>query len=206
MDVESNVAIGTNITVVFETLDLEQVSRDELRSSLAELGRPVLTEIPDQMIALVYPEANVACVIGNRRIRVDFRKEGELGEDKVSHIASQARLVLAGLSMVAYGFNFDSVVTVVGPTSAEEHLKSVLVANSIELEAKLRGRLGATTIELGYLRDGKECTLRLQPISGRQIRAHLNVHFATSELPVPQELAQMVISEFDDLERILHEL
>lgn len=206
MDIESNVAIGTNITVVLEALDLEQVSRDELRGALAELGKPVVSEIPDQMIALVYPGANAACLMGDRRIRANFSKEGELGEDKVSHIASQARQVLSGLSVVAYGFNFDSVVTIVGPMSAEEDLKSALIANPTALETKLGGRIGAATVQLAYVKDSKECTLRLEPISDRQIRTHLNVHFAVSELPAAQELAQMAISEFDELERILREL
>ena len=206
MDIESNVAIGTNMTVVLEVLDLDQVKRDELRASLGELGSPVVTEIPDQIIAFVYPQENAACIIGDRRIRANFSKEPQLGLEKVSYIITQARQVLSAFTMVAYGFNLDTVATTVGPVSSEQQLKSALVHNPQALEAKLRGQLGAVGVQLAYVRDQWEYTLRLQPISERQIRTALNVHFPVSELPTLELLIQSAVSEFDELKRILRDL
>jgi len=176
MDFDKLGITQTNITIVYERLDLEALDRNALRRDLVEGTAPVVTEIPNEMIALTYPQLQIACLLGDRRVRINDGSQLPIGERPIAAIAV-ATDKLVNSQVVAYGFNYDAVVSLTGVESSGILLKDRFLQDPGGIEERLNGMIQAISLRLLYRHDRADYQLTVESEANNRIKVHLNAHF-----------------------------
>lgn len=197
MDLDKLGIIQTNITIVYERLDLEVLDRNALRRDLVEGVAPVVTEIPNEMIALVYPQLQIACLLGDRRIRVNDGSQLSIGERPIAVIAVAADK-LVNFKVIAYGFNYNAVVSLKGVETSDVFLKDRFVKDPDGIEERIKGMIQAVSLRLLYSRDHTAYQLTVEPEANDRIKVRLNAHFEKPDaLPDAETLRAAFKREFE---------
>ena len=116
------------------------------------------------------------------------KEEKEIGRIPFWVTAHQLHELVTGRSKLeAYGFNFDVEVETSGDGTTI--LKSLFVPDQSLLESKIAGKLLAISPRLKYERNNIRYDLNLEPGDGNIVKAHLNAHKETHELP-PQNVLE----------------
>lgn len=198
MELQDLSILQTNMTIVYAALDLESISRDALRRLLPDQPRPIITDLPD-ILAIIYPQVELACMIGDRRIRANDGSRESVGKRPLVRLALAASETAKDADIAAYGFNFDITGCLADIENAEEYLKAKLLANVDELQAALGGSLGALVPRLRYVRDSVSYDLVIEPSpqGTNEIKAHINAHFAQMQLPDEGALDESLRQEYE---------
>ena len=195
-----------NITLLYDKLDLSPEGID--RTRLRQIGGPKAAVMDtDEMIVVIQPLSTTILQLGDRRIRVTIQKpEKEVGKIPFWVTAHQLHeLVKERSKLEAYGFNYDIEVETAGDGAAI--LQNLFVPDKALLESKITGKLLAISPRLKYERNNIRYDLNLEPGEGNNVKAHLNAHKETHELP-PQNVLERdyknVFAEFSEtLTRLL---
>jgi hypothetical protein len=197
VDLEKFGIIQTNITIVYEKLDLEALDQNALRRDLVEGVAPVVTEIPNEMIALMYPQLQIACLLGDRRVRVNDGSQLPIEERPVAAIAVAADK-LVNSKVVAYGFNYSAVVSLKGVETPGVFLKDRFLQDPDGIEERINGVINAVSLRLLYSQDHTAYQLTVEPEANDRIKVHLNAHFEKPDaLPDTETLQALFKREFE---------
>ncbi len=207
MEISHWAILQTNITLVYDAVNLEDIDRNALRRQIVPETPPVVTEIPGEMIALVYPTMQVACILGDRRVRVNDGSQQTIGNRPLAAITLATAGLIDRQRLLAYGFNYDILLTLSGVDDSGRLLTENFLLEPSQLAHRLNAQLHATSLRLNYARQGTRYELALEPDQAGRIKAHLNVHFEGPEcLPNADTLQASFQSEFDGLIATLRNL
>ena len=207
MSLEIESVLSQNITLVYDSLDLQTVDRNSLRDLVGT--QPMMIDTPE-MIVVSYPTNSVFIQIGDRRIRVTLQQPaGEIGSAPIwDYAVESGTLVPATKSkLVAYGFNYDVAARLPG-IDARVALTEIFVADLPRLEEVLGGELASIMPRLVFQREQARCDLVLEPTDGNHIKVHLNTHFEWADIALPsaQELRESFLREYERWKSTLRRL
>lgn len=190
--------LGSNITVVFDALELSAISRDNLRTIT---GQSAIMDMPD-MIVILNPSGPVI-QIGNRRVIVIDKSQSQPGELDVWSPAFQVSSLIQGSNCSAFGFNYDIRIKVEDISEVEDYMNERFIPTSTQLESEFEVSNLTFIPSFTYHRGEVRYDLKIEPIDSKILIAHLNSHFANKLLPDENQLAQNYINEFDEINRML---
>ena len=190
--------LGSNITLVLDSLDLARVSRDKIRASVSQAA---MMDTPDLLVVMAPP--GIVVQIAEKRIIVGDQTQSAPGQVDVWSPAATAFAAANEPKLVAFGFNYNVGVVLEDVTEAAAHLTRLFLPTADTLQALLQVQNLSAVPRLVYSRDSIRYDLRLEPVEGPKIKVHLNAHFAGRPLPDLAGLRQSFIAQFDEVGRIL---
>lgn len=199
-----------NIIVVFRELRLTELLRQHVHGLLAGLPPPIITEIPNQLLALAFPDHQIECQFANRRLEVRDRRGQEVGRQLFCEIAvaALAKVKESGSQDVnAYGLNYDVVVPVTGHDRAGAYVSTYIGDLS-----RIEGAFGGSVTDVGIkatIEGECEINLSLEALPDRpeMLKAHVNYHFASPNVPADAQSLQALIQRmYEALFRALRTL
>ncbi len=186
MDIEIQAVLGQNITLVYDTLDLQTIDSGELKELMGVQIKPTVMDTPE-MIVGVYPPQPIVVEIGDRRIRITLQLAAEdIGGVPLWEIALKCdQLVPKPKSkFVAYGFNYDvGIASTSG--NAQEVILGLFVPNREMIEAALEGHLLSIIPRLIFQRDQTRYDLALESVDEQHVKVHMNTHFGFEGVTLP---------------------
>ena len=200
MSFEIEAVLSQNITLVYDSLDLQTVDRNRLRDIASIHTQPMIMDTPEMIVA-VYTTDSVFIQIGDRRIRVTVQQSAQqLGGVPIWDIAAKSSQLApeAKSRLIAYGFNYD-----VGGRMTEVDvmptLTRIFVPSVQELEDTLQAQLVSVMPRLLFQRGHTRYDLVIEPVDQRHIKAHFNTHFewVALALPSPQDLRLSFLHEYE---------
>jgi len=76
MEIQIQTVLSQNITLVYDSLDLQAIDSGELKGLMGVQTKPMLMDTPEMIVA-VYPPEPTVIQIGDRRIRITFQQHNE---------------------------------------------------------------------------------------------------------------------------------
>ncbi len=205
MAIDISVILSRNITLVYDSLDLGEIDRNQLRKLLEPLPAPVVMDTPDRIITVWAPQQLVVD-IGDNRIRITIQKEtGDVCDFPIWETASKCGQLLSTEQLVAFGFNFEA-----GSELPKGNVGSLLIDRFVHdrpaLEATLGGTLVSFTPRWTFERNNTTYDLIVDAIDQTHMKTHLNAHFPKQHLPSSEDLKVSFKEEFDFVPSLLEQL
>ena len=202
------VVFGRNITIVYESLDLQSVDRNKLREIIPGVT-PTVMDMPEVLVA-VYPPHPWLIQVGDRRMRVNLAIEVDgLGDFPLWEYALKAQQIIpAGKApLLAYGYNFDFGVRFDGLTPPEI-LISKFVPNRQALEEEIQGTLVSYLPRLIFSNGTVQYDIVFEPMNNTRMNIHGNAHiqYPGIQLPSSEELKKSYVAEFERLQSTISRL
>jgi hypothetical protein len=196
--------LSQNITLVYESLDLQTIDSGKLKGLMADT-KPMVMDTPEMIVA-VYPPMPIIIQMGDRRTRITLQQESEqIGAAPIWETTIECHQLVPQSQLVAYGFNYD-VGAVVRGAGVHTIITDLFAPNRDALEEALEGRVVSFIPRFKFKRGEALYDLILEPLDEEQIKAHLNAHFEGRTLPSREELEASFRQEFEYLVSMLPRL
>jgi hypothetical protein len=196
--------LSQNITLVYDSLDLQTIDSSKLKGLIAS-AKPMVMDTPEMIVA-VYPPMPVVIQMGDRRTRITLQQESEeIGAVPLWEIALKCHQFVSQSQLVAYGFNYD-VGAAVTDENAQTITMDLFVPNQETIERILDGHLVSFIPRFKFKRGETLYDLILEPLDEKRVKAHLNAHFEGKSLPPKDQLKVSFHQEFGYLISILPRL
>jgi hypothetical protein len=166
MSIEPPVVLSQNITLLYTSLDLQDIDSSELKGLMGAEAKAMVMDVPD-MIVTVYPATPLIIQIGDRRIRITFQRESnDIGPVPLWEVALKCHQLVPQFQLAAYGFNYDLGVLATDG-NAQTIALDLFVPDRRMLEDIFEGQLLSFVPRLKFKRDRAvydtpECSLRRQ--------------------------------------------
>jgi len=207
VDINVSTVLSQNITLVYDSLDLQTIDTRKLKE-LVTGTQPMVLDAPDMIVAL-YSPTRVIIQFGDRRTRITFQQQSKnIGSVPLWEIALKCHELVPDQSqLVAYGFNYD-VGFEVADGDAEAITTDLFVPNRQMIENIIEGHLSSFVPRLKFKRGKTLYDLIFESIDEKRIKAHLNAHleFKDITLPSQNQLEAYFRQEFDYLISLLPKL
>jgi len=186
MTIKNDGVINQNITIVYETLNPATVDTSKLKTLVTGPVAPTAIEAPD-MILIAFPLVPIAIQIADKRVIVGLQGPTDANPDRLAEIAFNCQRIISSKQTkpIAYGFNYDLVVSSPKGINSVDALNMLVDINTERLNKKINGVLSYIAPRLIFNRGETRYDLILEPRETQSIKAHLNVHFQLSKLPFP---------------------
>jgi len=137
--------------------------------------------------------------LGDRRVRINDGSQLPLGERPIAAIAVATDKIVNS-KVVAYGFNYNVVVSLKNEKNSGVFLKYRFLKDPEGIEKRINGTIQAISLRLLYNRDRTVYQLTIEPEVSDRIKAHLNAHFEKPDaLPDAETLQASFKREFETL-------
>ena len=193
-----------NFVVVFEELPIGAVLHELARRLLPEHPSPLITEIPDQLLAVIYPERQLQCQFANRRVDVRDGRGVEPGIEPYGTVAINAvdsAKRASGKGIVAYGYNFDVHLPLPGDDPAS-FLKARFLSDPQKLGRAFDGDVRSVGVKASIQQADRQANFDIEPLAdgGRGlIKARVNYHYEGGEPPLDaQALVTQVRERYEE--------
>jgi hypothetical protein len=201
-----------NIVVVFPDLKFGPALSELARKLLHGHPSPLITEIPNQVLAVVYPDRQIQCQFANRRVDVRDSRGTTPGAEPFPQVvvnAVDAAREASGKEPVAYGYNYELDMPL-GERDAGAVLRTTFFKRPSDIGDAFGGTVGAVGISASVtLPDGCQANFEIVPIPERAgyARAHVNYHYESGKPPSdPAALTQEVERKYDEFRVALDRL
>jgi hypothetical protein len=212
MDTRSAALAYYNIVVVFRELKFGPVLSELARKLLHGHPSPLITEIPNQVLAVVYPDRQIQCQFANRRVDVRDSRGTTPGAEPFPQVvinAVDAAREASGEKIVAYGYNYELDMPL-GEGDAGAFLRTTFLKRPGEIGDAFGGTVAAVGISASVtLPGGCQATFGIGPIPERvgYAKAHVNYHYDSDKLPSdPVALAEEVERKYQEFRAALERL
>jgi hypothetical protein len=192
VDTANATLVYYNIVVVFSELKFGPVLSELARKLLHGHPSPLITEIPNQVLAVVYPDRQIQCEFANRRVKVTDNRGTEPGAEGFAQVvvnATNAVTHASGAEIVAYGYNYELHIPV-GDQDAGAFLRARFLRQHNEIGqafgGSVEGVLIGASVSLGH---DCQANFEIQPIPERPgyAKAHVNYHYDKKSPPLELE-------------------
>ena len=209
MAIEIQTVLSRNMTLVYDSLDLQAIDSGQLRGLVDDETKPMLMDTPDMIVA-VYPPQPTVIQIGDRRVRITLPQPSEdVSTVPLWEIAIKCNQLIprSKSSLVAYGFNYDVLAALSG-ANAHQVTTDLFVANPEKIEEALDAQLLFLVPRLKFQRGHTRYDLILEPPDQNHVKVHLNAHFEAAGGPLPsvEQLQESFHEEFRYLVSLLPRL
>jgi hypothetical protein len=197
VDIDVSVVLGQNITLVYDSLDLQAIDSGELKKLTGVETKSMLMDTPEMIVA-VYPPEPTVIEIGDNRFRITLPQNSEdIGRVPLWEIAVKcSRLVSESKSkLVSYGFNYD--IGVESERNAHKVTKELFVSNPKMIESALGGYILSFVPRFIFQRDRTRYDLVLEPVDEQRIKVHMNAHFEFEGIALPSQ-DQLRVSFYEE--------
>lgn len=212
MDTANATLVYYNIVVVFRELKFGPVLSELARKLLHGHPSPLITEIPNQLLAVVYPDRQIQCEFANRRVKVTDGRGTEPGAEPFAQVAFSATNAASQASAaepVAYGYNYELHIPV-GEQDAGAFLRARFLRQHNEIGEAFGGTLDAVLIGASVrLAHDRQANFDIEPIPERPgyAKAHVNYHYDKKSPPLGAEaLTAEVRQKCDEFRAALERL
>jgi len=207
--VEISTVLAQNITLLYDSLDLQAIDSSELKKFMGSQAKPMVMDMPE-MIVVVYPAEPLVIQMGDRRTRITLQQGShDIGELPLWEIALKCNQLVAKTksTLVAYGFNYD-VGVILTSENANEAVLDLFISDSQVIEDALEGHILSFVPRLIFQQDQTRYDLVLEPMAEQRIKVHLNAHFEFEGIVLPHkdQLKASFHEEFEYLASILPRL
>jgi hypothetical protein len=207
--VEIPTVLGQNITLLYNSLDLQAIDSSGLKGLMGRQAKPMVMDTPEMIVA-VYPAEPLVVQMGDRRTRITLQQRSDdIGGVPLWEIALKCNQLVAESksTLVAYGFNYDAEAVLTGE-NANKAVLELFISNPRVIESALEGHVLSLVPRLLFQRDQTRYDLVLEPMAEQRINVHLNVHFEFEGVTLPHEdqLKTSFHEEFEYLASILPRL
>lgn len=213
MNIREWIIAEVNITVVYDGLDLDSISRDRLRSMLPDVQPPIMADLPVVGGALVlnYEPLQTQCLIDQRRIRIGNAGRAEIERRPLSTIAQLAvttREIVEGASIVAHGFNYEVLAYLEDENDIGRFLRVRFLNDPADLDNRFGGKIDSLDLRLHCVFDEKEYNFRFRPSGSdpSQLQISCNAHFPRETLPAAGDLQRQILAEYGNLRAIVEKI
>lgn len=212
MEVEKWELHSVAVVTLYDKIDLDQISRDELRGLLKDAEKPMLTEFPDGPIVLFYQNVGIQCIIHGRRTEVKDRGAMAIGRRPISYmvdITLGVRSHLPNANVVAYGFNYDIAIKLKNVLHIGEYLRDTFLREIWREQERLGGPLRFAAVRLGIdAGDHVEynLNLRAQDVDPSTFLVGINAHFPQGELPSAAEMQDRIHEHYRRLKALISQI
>ncbi|MFQ5880089.1 MAG: hypothetical protein ACE5IZ_07960 [Dehalococcoidia bacterium] len=188
LDISGAKLAGYNLVVVFEELPIGAILHEMARRLLPEHPSPLITEIPDQLLTVIYPQRQIQCQFANRRVDVRDRRGMDPATEPFSTVAInavEAATTASGKPVVAYGYNFDVHLPLQGDDPAV-FLKARFLTDPNKLGQAFGGDVKTVGIKASIHRSDSQANFDIEPLLDGQtglIKAHVNYHYERRKPP-----------------------
>ncbi len=197
----------TNITVVYDKLNTDELQVDALRRGLIPEHLPVIAQIPENILVLQYPKFKIVCRFGEQRVRVDDLSGAGDSGNLLPEVITRAVALLPQHQHIAYGFNYIVAFSYQGIASVGQFFNQQLLAHPTAVERQMGAQIVSAGLRLRYTAQDVLYDLRLDEEDQPQIAlAHLNAHFLNQSLPAEAELRHQFSGELAQLRTLLERL
>lgn len=187
MDIQIETVLKQNITLVYDTLNLQALDTRALKE-LVGAHAPMIMDTPDMIVA-VYPPEPIVIEIGDRRIRITLQQPAEtIGSIPLWEIALRCHQLVpeSKSTLVAYGYNYDLEVAL-AKGSTHEATINLFVSDPNRIMSALEGDLLSFVPRFRFQRDQTRYDLALEPIDDQHIKVHMNTHFGFEGITLPSQ-------------------
>lgn len=189
-----------------------QVLYELARDLLPGHPAPLITEVPNQVLAVVYPDRQLKCQFANRRVDIADARGSEPGTDPFVQVAMNAigaarQAGGAQIPVVAYGYNYDVQLTL--RMDSGDFLRSRFFSNPEALGSAFNGTVEAVGIKVSVKTADCQANFDIEPILGqaKSVKAHVNYHFEGKAPPQEAEaLAEQVMEKYRHFRQALERL
>jgi len=192
--VDISTVLLQDITLVYDSLDLQTIDTGELKTLLDI--KPVVMDTPE-LIVTIFPPIQLVIQFGDRRIRITHQqKVKEIGGVPLWEIAHKCCQLIPKSQLIAYGFNYD-VGVVITEQDPQEVTRNLFISDPSLIDDLLEANLVAFTPRLKFEKNEIVYDLLLELLDEKRIKVHLNTHFSANELPTQDMLKQSFYEEFE---------
>lgn len=191
-----------NITVAYESLNLQTIDTSKLKSLLKKVA-PMVMDTPEMIVA-IYPIGPLIIQFADNRIRITLQKETQdfknIGIDNGIHlwkVMLETHRLVNEPKLSAYGFNYD--IGAVVNSNIQTLIKDVFMFNTEQIEIALNANQIIFLPRVKFERNQIVYDLIFEPINDQRIVTHLNVHFETNTFPNQETLRQSFREQFNYL-------
>ncbi len=183
---------GLNITLVYDTLPLDRLDRNRLRALFDD---PHLTVMDTpELVVLFAPARALIAQFGDQRVRLTDQRQHSPDQTSLANLAAEIDKTIQGSRIIAYGFNFEIGLALNDSQTAAQMLKTHFLPDEEQIALLVGGQIEITAPRLVFWRGTTRYDLFFDP-DPKQLKAHLNVHFATSDLPTAKALRESMRAE-----------
>jgi len=182
VDTANATLVYYNIVVVFRELKFGPMLSEPARRLLEGHPSPLITEIPNQVLAVVYPDRQIQCEFADRRVKVTDGRGTEPGAEPFAQVvinATQAAGRASAAQIVAYGYNYELHIPV-GEEDAGAFLRTRFLSEAAKIGQAFGGTVGPVGISASVrLADDCQANFGIEPIPERPgyAKAHVNYHY-----------------------------
>jgi hypothetical protein len=208
MNITIKKILNQNITLVYDSLDLQTIDRNELRKLFDEGVSPTVMDSPG-MLVIIAPSTQTIVQMGGNRILVTLPQQSqEIGQKPIWDVTVNCTHLLSNTKseIIAYGFNYNiEVETALEEVPIDKSFVPLFLARPTVFEKRLDGQLLSFVPRFVFLREQKKYDLKLKPVGERNLQVQLNVHYQVEEYPFPsaERLQKAFFEEFEYLKSIL---
>ena len=188
MDITIQTVLNQNITIVYDSLDLQTIDISGLKAIMGDQVKPMVMDTPEMIVA-VYPLGPTFVQVGDKRIRITTpQPTKDLGGVALWEIAVKcANLIPASKStLISYGFNYEVGVGLAGDSAPRVSINR-FAANPQSVEHALGGRLLSFIPRFRFQRDQHHYDLVIEPTDEQHIRVYMNSHFEFAGITLPSQ-------------------
>jgi hypothetical protein len=190
--------LGSNISLVFESLDVPEISRDTVRSNF---NQAALMDTGDVLVIL-HP-SGIVTQFGDKRILVSDQSQSKVGDKDLWTFTWAAVQSIKHHNLIAYGFNYDLGILVEEIGAIQPYFTAQFLPQSAQLVEKLESTDLTLIPRMLYNRGSIRYDIRMEPVEMSKMVVHLNAHFAGQPLPDAETLKQSFISQLEEVNRFL---
>lgn len=200
-----------SIVVVLRELRFGPVLNELGRKLLPGHPSPLITEIPNQVLAVVYPDRQIQCQFANRRVDVSDTRGATPGADPFPLVAINAVAAAreaSGAGIVAYGYNFELHMPL-GDGDAGTFLRTRFFKNPTDIGDAFGGTVGPVGIAASVTLPDCAINFDIGPIPERAgyARAYVNYHYEPGTPPSdPGALTEEVDRKYEQFRAALEKL
>ena len=201
-----------NVVVVYESIDLLSISRDQVREIGQGLPQPLLTDIPGEILLVVYRDSRIHCQFDRRRLTLQAQEPEErlIETDTVPSMLHRAIAAMRHPRAVqAFGLNYTVTGRLEGPVPVGAHLRDRFLADSNGTARALQGSLDGASVRLNYSYPAFRSTNTLSLEQGNDqstLLCTLNVHLEPSDVPEAPKLQRLLSDGHSHLRETLARL
>jgi hypothetical protein len=190
--------LGSNISLVFERLDVPEISRDTVRSNF---NQAALMDTGDMLVVL-HP-SGIVTQFADKRLLVSDQSQSKVGDKDLWNFTWSAVNSLKEYALIAYGYNYDLRTSVEEIGAIQPYFTAQFLPQSALIIEKLESTDLTLIPRLVYTRKHIRYDIRLEPDEMSKLVVHLNAHFAGQPLPDAESLKQSFIAELEEVDRFL---
>lgn len=199
--------------VVFREIRFTQVLSELARRLLPDHPSPLITEIPSQLLAVVYQDRRIACQFANRRVQITDKRGQIPGEKPLTTVAVNAIEAASQSSggrkeIVAYGYNYTVHLT---EPAAANFISARFFSDATKVSSAFKGELQGIGFEATINIPQRQCQVNfaLAPVPNtvNLIQTVINYHYEGQSPPhSAEELSQQVAAQYDEFLQVLRQL